>query len=167
MIVRSLLISNDSNIGFVDYVVVSFGVFIGNGDGDFSENRLLVKDWGGNRNCSFNRNPFENRVLNVINIVLLIVFLDNRLRGNLSGRHLNFFHSSDVIDLGRFSNVLQLYVFVIASANVQINLFLLNNWLNVGLVVELPSRFNNGFESFVFSQNGLSSEGIQINDSIF
>lgn len=105
-VVRGFLVSNNSNVGFVNDLIVSSGIFVRNGNRDFSQHRLFVENGSGYRNRSFNWNSFENGILNVIDIVLLVVFLNNRLCSNLSGRNLNSFISSNVVHLCGFSDIL-------------------------------------------------------------
>lgn len=112
------LISNNSDVGFIDDLIVSSGIFVRNGNRNFSQNGLFVENRSGNGDRSFNGYSLKNGILNVIDIVLLVVLLNNGLCSNLSSRNLDSFISCDVVDLCGFGDVLQLDVFIISSAHI-------------------------------------------------
>lgn len=98
----------------------------------------------------------------MINIILLIVFLNNRLSYNLFSGNWNNFFSSYVLNLYRFSHRIKSDFFIISSVDLYVNSFLLNNWLINFLVVDFFSRFDNQLFSIIISNNWLFGERSQI-----
>lgn len=71
--------------------------------------------WNWNGNVSGDRDSIVNRILNVINIVLLEILLNNWLGNNFLPRNIDGLLSYNVIDLSGFSNGIELNSFIFSS----------------------------------------------------
>lgn len=133
-------ISSYFNICLVNYFVVTDWFFVGNRNRNLSDNRNFFHIWSGYRNSPGNRYSFKNGILHMMNIVLLIIFLNNGLCNYLFSRNSHSFCSCYIVDLYRFSNCIKLNLFVFTSVDLKTYVFSLNNWLNISLVVNLSTR---------------------------
>ena len=100
----SFLISNNFYISLINNFIVTNRFLVWYWNWNLSNNRnfLYIRSWNGNR--SSNSYSIINRILNVVNIVLLKIFLNNWLCNNFFGRNLNSFVSDNIIYLNRFGN---------------------------------------------------------------
>lgn len=141
--------------------------FLGCRNNDLPDNRNLSQNRCWNRNGSGNGYFFIDWILNMLNIILLVVFLNNRLSDNLFSWNLNCFSSNEIIYLKFFINIIQLNLFIISLLNLEINTLSLYNRLNVSLSIDFSSRFLDSFYPFVLSNNWLSLNGVHIHNSVF
>ena len=102
----------------------------------------------------------------MINIILLIVFLNNWLSDDLFSGNLDSFLSSDILNLNWLSDSIQSDFLIITSINFNIDFFSLNNWLNNFLIVNFLTRFDNQFFSIIFPDQRLFGDGFQIHQLI-
>lgn len=159
-------ISNNSNISLIDNFSISLSIFVRYRNRDTSLNWDFVQVRSWYSNVSLSGDSFVDWVLYMIDIVLLVVVLNNRLSDDVIGWNLNVFSLSYIGYNWSFRNIVQLNVFILSSVNVQFNLFSLDDWLNISLVVDFSSWFNNGFFSFVFSEDWLSGDWFQVDQLI-
>lgn len=103
-----LLVSSHHNISFIDDLIFSLSIFWRNRNGNspFHRDFFEVRSW--NWDSSGHRNSFKDGILHMINIILLIVFLNYGLSNNLLSRNIHYFFSGDLIDLSWFCNSIQL-----------------------------------------------------------
>ena len=140
---------------------------------DFSYNRNFVQNWGWYRNRSSDRYSSYNWILNMMNISLMDIFLDNRLGDDLLGRSLNSLNSILSVELSLFDNWVHLNGLVLSSVKSYIDVFSLNNRLDVSLVVDFSSWsfdslssgsvFNSSFSCDWISVDGLSRRRNKVN----
>lgn len=120
---------------------------------------VWLRDWI----ISLNFYLIESWLLNMMNIVLLIVFLNNRLSNSFlswNGNSLKFLYIVNITISGqRF----QLYLFVFSLFYFQINLLSINNRLQISFFDHSLSRSLNSFNSFMFSYISISVNWSQIN----
>jgi len=145
------LITHNFNICFIYIFGIRNRFCIWNWNRDFSDNRnfLNIRSWNGN--CSCNWYFFENWILNMMNIVLLIIFLHNRLSDEFFSRNLYSFSSTDIIYLNTFNNRFHHNLLIRLSVNLNIDIFSLNNRLNKSLIVNFSSRSCYSFHFWLFS----------------
>lgn len=103
-----------------------------------------------------NRNSNNWWLLYMMNISLFNKFLNNWLSNDLISWNLNSFNSTVSFVLSRSNNIVQLYLFVSFSVELNINIFSLNNWLNISIIVNFFSRSSNSLGSGSFLENWLS-----------
>ena len=161
------LIPDDFDIGLVDIFGVGNGFLIWNRDGNFSNNRDFLNIGSGNGNCSGDGHLFENGILDMMNIILLIILLNNRLSDEFFSRHLHSFSSGNIIHLDSLNNWLEHNFLIRLSIDLNVDIFPLNDWLNESLILDFSSGSGDGFDSILGSQNGFSSDRIQIHNLIF
>lgn len=160
-------VSNDLNVGFVDNFSVSSGIRICNGYWDLSSYRKFVDGRSWDRYGSGNWHSLELRILNVIDIVLLVVFLYNRLSDDLPSWNRDLFYSGDVLSLDWFYNWLQNDFFVISSVYLHFYLLSLVNRLVNSLVVDFIAGLYNDFLSVVLSVDRILGKRFEIEKLIF
>ena len=102
----------------------------------------------------------------MVDVVLLVVLLNNGLSDDLLSGNFNSLSSQNVVDLGRCSHSIQLHTFVLSSSDLEVYVFSLDNGLNVCFLVDFSSRSLDGFYSFIFSNNRLSLDGVQVYDLV-
>lgn len=103
----------------------------------------------------------------MVNIVLLIIFLHNRLCYYLLTWNWNTFYSSYVLGLNRLQNRFKLNFLVISSVNLYIHFFSLNDWLVYFLIIDFHTRFYQNFFSKIISYYRLLRNWSQIHQLIF
>lgn len=135
----------------VDFVDVRTGLLFGFSDWNSSDNGYFFQNWNRNRHISSDGNSFVNRILNVINIILLEIFLDYWLSDHFFSRKINRFLADDIVDLSSFSNWVQLNSLVVSSLNLEINQFLLNERKHISGFGDFSSRSINSLNFFLFS----------------
>lgn len=131
--------------------VSSSSLFLWNFDRNSSDNWNFFQNWNWNSNVSSYWNSFINRILLMINIVLLEIFLNNRLSDYYFPGNINSLLSNYIIDLGGFGNRIKLNSLVLTSLHLKINLFFLNDWENKSIFHYFSSRTNNSLNFFIFS----------------
>ena len=97
-------ISNNLDISFINDLSISSCVRIWNWNWNLSSDWKLINRRCWNRNSSCYWNSFESWILNMINIILLIIFLYNRLSNDLFSRNWDLFNSGNVLSLNWFNN---------------------------------------------------------------
>ena len=130
---------------------------IGNWNWNFSNNGNFLNIRSGYWHSSCHWNFFKNWILYMMNIVLLIVFLNNRLSNEFFSRYLYCFCSIYILNLNSFCNWFKSNFFIRFSIYLQINFLPLNYRLNQSLLINFSTRSNNFFSSLIFSQYGFTS----------
>ena len=103
----------------------------------------------------------------MMNVLLLIIFLNNWLSDELLPGHLNSLSSAYIIYKGTLDNGFYNHFLIRLSINLNINSFSLNYRLNQCLIINLSSRSLNSFDPIIISINRLSSHCIQLDYLIF
>ena len=160
-------VSNNLNVCFIDHISVSSGIGVRNGNGNLSSYWKFVDGRSGNWNCSGNWHSLERWILNMVNIILLVVFLYNWLSDDLFSRNSDSFNSGDILSLNGFNNLFQNDFLVISSVDLNFDFFSLNNWLEDSLVVNFVSRFDNDFFSVIVSDDWILGERFEVEKLIF
>ena len=146
-----LSIPNHLHICLINNFSISSSIWIRNRHWNLSSNRQFINRRSWHRNSSRHRHSFEFRILYMINIILLIIFLNNWLNIDLSSWNWNRFNSSNILSLNRLNNWLQYDFLIISSIHLNIYSFSLNYWLVKSLLVNLCTWFDNYFFSVIFS----------------
>lgn len=98
----------------------------------------------------------------MMNILLLIIFLNYWLCYELLSRDLNSFSSAYIVDQNTFDQRFHHDFLIWLSIDLNIDFFSLNDWLNHGSILNFSSRSLNSFNSILGPVNRLSSHCIQI-----
>ena len=91
-----------------------------------------------------------------MNFSLFNIILNNRLSNDLVGRYLYSFSSGLSLVFNWFNNRFHLNSFILLSLELNINVFSLDNWLNISLVVNFFTRSCYSLSSGSFLENWLS-----------
>lgn len=156
----SNFITYNFNIGFVYNFIVSYRLFVRNWDRDFSDDRNLFDIWSGNRNSSGDWNSLENWILNMMNIVLLVIFLNDGLSYDFFSWNSYSFSSGHIVNNYWFINCVELNLLIFASINLKIDIFPLNYRLNICLIINFSSRSDDSLKPVIFSVYGSSCHWI-------
>ena len=117
-------------------------------------------NWNWNRSAYWH--SLKLRVLNMVDVVLLVVLLDYWLSNNLLSWNLYSLHSCDILCLNRLHYLFKLDILIISSGDLYDNFFSLDDWLEYSLIIDFISRFYNEFFSIIFSYNRFLSDWIQV-----
>lgn len=146
-------------------VVVDFGSstsLLSDRNWDSSNNRYFVQYWSRNRNRSCDWDSSYNRVLYMMDFSFMNVFLDNRLGDDLFGRSIDGLHSVLGVVLGLFNNRVHVDDLVLSSVDSYLNVFSLDNRLDVLLVVDFFSWSVNSLGSAGVSDLSLSGDRVSV-----
>lgn len=100
----------------------------------------------------------------MINVILLKVFLNNRLGDDFFSWNIDCLLSNHIVDLSGFSDWVQLNSLVISSLNINFYVFSLNKRNNISIFNDISSRIYNGFDFFSFSDFQFSLNRFQIHN---
>lgn len=103
----------------------------------------------------------------MVNIILLIVLLNNRLSNNLLSWNWNLFYSGNVLSLYWFHYRFKCDLFIISSVYIDFNSFPLDDRLVNSLVIDFFSRFSNDFFPLILSNNWFFGKRLKIQQLIF
>lgn len=114
-------------------------------DWNLSQKWNFLSKWYWNWYSSGERNSSVVWILNVVNVILLVVFLNNWLSDDLLSWNSDSLLSDYVINDWLFVNIVQLNLLVSSSVDLEIDVFSLNNWLNELFSVDFFSWSFDGF----------------------
>lgn len=134
------MISYQFYISFIDQFSIGNWFLVWNRNRNSSNNRNLFDIRCRNWNCSSNGNFFKNRILNMMNIILLIILLDNRLCNKLLSGNLYCFASSHIVHLNSLDYRFDHNLLIWQSIDLNFDIFSLDNGLNKRLTVNFSSR---------------------------
>ena len=144
----------------------SFITLISNRNWDFSDNNLSFNNWNWYRYWVRYSISSNNRSLQVMNSLGVVIVLNIRLSNNLLSRNLNILNSILSSILSSSYNRFLVYISISLSLQINLNIFSLNNWLDIVSTIDLRSRSLNGLSSLSISVLSRSSLSRSVNNSV-
>jgi len=132
-----------------------------------SHDRYFLHEWCNYWNFSFNFNSVKFWYLNVMNIVLLIKFLNDWLSHYFFSRNTHYLGLIYLIDFCFISNWFQFNFSIFSSSDLKIYFLFLYNWLYISFLDYFFARYLYLLNSFRFPYNCFSGDGTQIDQVFF